>query len=126
LPPRGKVVQGIGAFALYGFPESRTISFALLAYSCGRLKVHHAAEFYTGLLNNQPMSFYSPNSLIQDGKRRGGLRFLPVSVAHSAPQTTVGDDRHVNRRRAEPLTSPLRLPREAAPLPQGADFWFLD
>lgn len=89
-----KIVQSIGAFALYGFPESHAISFALIAYASCWLKVHHPAEFYTGLLNNQPMGFYSPNSLIHDGKRRG-VRFLPVSVAHSSDQTTVMSDREV-------------------------------
>ncbi|MCW1925681.1 error-prone DNA polymerase [Luteolibacter arcticus] len=83
-----RIVQSIGAFALYGFPESHAISFALIAYASCYLKVHHAAEFYTGLLNNQPMGFYSVNSLIQDGKRRG-IRFLPVSVVHSEDRTTV-------------------------------------
>ena len=86
-----KIVQSIGAFALYGFPESHAISFALIAYASCYLKVHHPAEFYTGLLNNQPMGFYSPNSLIQDGKRRG-IRFLPVSVVHSSDLTTVVSD----------------------------------
>jgi error-prone DNA polymerase len=86
-----KIVQSIGAFALYGFPESHAISFGLIAYASCYLKVHHPAEFYTGLLNNQPMGFYSPNSLIQDGKRRG-IRFLPVSVIHSSDRTTVVSD----------------------------------
>jgi error-prone DNA polymerase len=86
-----KIVQSIGAFALYGFPESHAISFALIAYASCYLKVHHPAEFYTGLLNNQPMGFYSPNSLIQDGKRRG-VRFLPVSVVHSDDRTSVVAD----------------------------------
>ncbi len=89
-----KIIQSIGAFALYGFPESHAISFALIAYASCWLKVHHAAEFYTGLLNNQPMGFYSVNSLIQDGKRRG-LRFLPVSVAHSDESTAVVTDREI-------------------------------
>ncbi|RYD68635.1 MAG: DNA polymerase III subunit alpha [Verrucomicrobiaceae bacterium] len=83
-----KIIHSIGAFALYGFPESHAISFALIAYASCWLKVHHPAEFYTGLLNNQPMGFYSVNSLIQDGKRRG-IRFLPISVVHSAAQTSV-------------------------------------
>ena len=89
-----KIVQSIGAFALYGFPESHAISFALIAYASCYLKVHHPAEFYTGLLNNQPMGFYSVNSLIQDGKRRS-IRFLPVSVVHSSDQTTVVSDTSV-------------------------------
>lgn len=76
------IVKVIGSFALYGFPESHAISFGLLAYASSYLKVHRAAEFYTGLLNNQPMGFYSPATLIQEAKRRG-LRFLAPCVVES-------------------------------------------
>src|SRR5438552_5416918 len=50
-----KIVQSISSFALYGFPESHAISFAILAYGSAYLKVHRAPEFYASLLNNQPM-----------------------------------------------------------------------
>lgn len=86
-----KVVGTISSFALYGFPESHSISFALLAYASSYLKVHYPAEFYAGLLNNQPMGFYAPASLIQDAKRRG-LRFLPPCVVTSGEDSTVLDD----------------------------------
>ena len=55
-----KIIQAISSFALYGFPESHAISFAILAYGSAYLKVHRAAEFYASLLNNQPMGFYTP------------------------------------------------------------------
>ena len=58
-----QIVAAISSFALYGFPESHAISFALIAYASAFLKVHYAAEFYAGLLNNQPMGFYSPGNL---------------------------------------------------------------
>lgn len=86
-----RVVQSIGSFALYGFPESHAISFALIAYASCWLKIHHPAEFYCGLINNQPMGFYSVNTLIQDAKRHG-VRTRPVSVVHSLQETTVIDD----------------------------------
>ncbi|MEO7098694.1 MAG: error-prone DNA polymerase [Luteolibacter sp.] len=86
-----KIVHATGTFALYGFPESHAISFALLAYASCWLKVHHAAEFYTGLINNQPMGFYSANTLIQDAKHHG-LRILPVCCIHSSGPTEVIDD----------------------------------
>jgi len=86
-----KIVRVIGSFALYGFPESHAISFGLLAYASSYLKVHRAAEFYTGLLNNQPMGFYSPATLVQEGKRRG-LRFLPPCVVASDWLCEVIDD----------------------------------
>jgi error-prone DNA polymerase len=76
------LIKSLASFALYGFPESHAISFALIAYSSAWLKVHHPAAFYASLLNCQPMGFYSPASLIQDG-RRHGITFLPVCVRQS-------------------------------------------
>lgn len=86
-----KIIRTIGSFALYGFPESHAISFGLLAYASSYLKVHRAAEFYAGLLNNQPMGFYSPATLVQEGKRRG-LKFLPPCVMASEWHCTIVDD----------------------------------
>ena len=77
-----KIVQSIAAFALYGFPESHAISFAILAYGSAYLKVHYAPEFYAGLLNNQPMGFYSPATIVKDAKRHG-LRIRPVCARRS-------------------------------------------
>jgi error-prone DNA polymerase len=54
-----KIIQAVSSFALYGFPESHAISFAILAYGSAYLKVHRAPEFYASLLNNQPMGFYT-------------------------------------------------------------------
>jgi error-prone DNA polymerase len=86
-----KIVESIGSFAMYGFPESHAISFALIAYASCWLKVHHPAEFYAGLINNQPMGFYSVNTLIQDAKRHG-MRVKPVSCLHSEVVTEVEND----------------------------------
>ncbi len=88
LPVQQKIIDSIGSFALYGFPESHAISFALIAYASCWLKVHHPAEFFTGLLNHQPMGFYSVNTLIQDAKRHG-LRILPTSCISSRSITIV-------------------------------------
>ena len=77
-----RIVQSIGSFALYGFPESHAASFALLAYASAYFKVHYPAAFYTALLNNQPMGFYRPASLIKDAQRRG-VRFRPIDVQQS-------------------------------------------
>src|SRR5256885_3087310 len=71
-----KIVQSISSFALYGFPESHAISFAILAYGSAYLKVHRAPEFYASLLNNQPMGFYSPATIVKDAQRHG-VRMLP-------------------------------------------------
>jgi len=76
------VCQTVSSFALYGFPESHAISFAHLAYASAYLKAHRAPEFFTGLLNNQPMGFYSPATLVKDGQRHG-VKFRPVCAAKS-------------------------------------------
>jgi error-prone DNA polymerase len=66
-----EIVTSITSFALYGFPESHAASFALLAYASAYLKAHYPAAFYTALLNNQPMGFYHPSTLVKDAQRRG-------------------------------------------------------
>ena len=72
----------IKGFGGYGFPESHSASFALLAYVSAWLKCHHPAAFYVGLLNSQPMGFYTPSQLIQDA-RRHRVEVLPVDINHS-------------------------------------------
>jgi error-prone DNA polymerase len=86
-----EIIKAIGSFALYGFPESHAISFALLAYASAYLKVHYAPEFYASLLNNQPMGFYSPATIIKDGRRRG-VRFRPVCAMRSEWFCTIEPD----------------------------------
>jgi len=88
---QNRIVQSIQSFALYGFPESHAISFALIAYASAWLKVHRPVEFYVGLLNNQPMGFYSRATLINDA-RAHGLRVRPVSVAVSQVECDVEND----------------------------------
>jgi error-prone DNA polymerase len=82
------IVNTIDSFALYGFPESHAISFALIAYASAWMKVHRQEEFFCALLNNQPMGFYGPATLIQDA-RRCGLRFLPPDVTASIWPCTI-------------------------------------
>ena len=74
-----KIVQSVQSFAVYGFPESHAISFALIAYASCWLKVHRTPEFYCALLNNQPMGFYSNATLIRDAKAHGVI-VRPISV----------------------------------------------
>jgi error-prone DNA polymerase len=76
------IVQAITAFALYGFPESHAASFALIAYASAYLKCHYLAAFTAAILNNQPMGFYSAQTLVKDAQRHG-LHFLPVDVTQS-------------------------------------------
>ncbi len=74
-----KQMQGFGE---YGFPESHAASFALLVYISCWLKCHHPAAFTCGLLNSQPLGFYSPSQLVQDAQRHG-VTVLPVDVTVS-------------------------------------------
>ncbi|HTU48567.1 MAG TPA: error-prone DNA polymerase [Bryobacteraceae bacterium] len=86
-----RIVQAITSFALYGFPESHAASFALIAYASAYLKCHYLAAFTTAMLNNQPMGFYSPATLVKDAQRHG-QRFRPVDVLRSDYKCTVETD----------------------------------
>jgi error-prone DNA polymerase len=77
-----EIIRSITSFALYGFPESHAASFALLVYASAYLKAHYPAAFYTALLNNQPMGFYHPATLVKDAQRHG-VRFAPIDVQES-------------------------------------------
>ena len=83
-----RIVQAISSFALYGFPESHAASFALIAYASGYLKCHYLAAFTAAILNNQPMGFYSPATLVKDAQRHG-QRFRPVDIRRSSYRCTV-------------------------------------
>src|SRR6266542_1210550 len=86
-----KIIQSISSFALYGFPESHAISFAILAYASAYLKVHRAPEFYASLINNQPMGFYTPATIVKDAQRHG-VKIKPVCVSESHWRCTVIDN----------------------------------
>jgi error-prone DNA polymerase len=77
-----KIILSITSFALYGFPESHAASFALIAYASAYLKCRYLAAFTAALLNNQPMGFYSPATIVKDAQRHG-LKMLPVDVTQS-------------------------------------------
>jgi error-prone DNA polymerase len=83
-----RIVLSITSFALYGFPESHAASFALLAYASAYFKVHYPAAFFAALLNNQPMGFYHPATLVKDAQRRGVV-FHPIDVQVSEWDCTV-------------------------------------
>jgi error-prone DNA polymerase len=81
IPPdaQEKIITSITSFALYGFPESHAASFALIAYASAYLKCHYLAAFTAAMLNNQPMGFYQPATLVKDAQRHG-LRITPIDV----------------------------------------------
>jgi error-prone DNA polymerase len=77
-----QIAHAITSFALYGFPESHASSFALLAYASAFLKAHHPTAFYAALLNNQPMGFYHPATIVKDAQRHG-LTIQPIDITRS-------------------------------------------
>src|SRR5262249_5984223 len=83
-----EVVRAITSFALYGFPESHAASFALIAYASAYLKCHYPAAFTAAILNNQPMGFYAPATLVKDAQRHG-LHFKPIDVTRSGWLCTI-------------------------------------
>ncbi len=89
-----EIIRSITSFALYGFPESHAASFALLVYASAYLKAHYPAAFYTAMLNNQPMGFYHPATLVKDAQRRG-VRFAPIDVQVSDWECRVEPDGRV-------------------------------
>jgi error-prone DNA polymerase len=125
--PAERILKAITSFALYGFPESHAASFALIVYASAYLKVYFPAAFYTSLLNNQPMGFYHPATLVKDAQRRG-VRFASIDVLHSRWDCTVAPDgairlglRYVQGlredvgRRIEAAGAAARRPQAAAP-----------
>ena len=84
------IYRQIEGFGEYGFPESHAASFALLAYFSAWLKRHEPAAFLAGLLNAQPMGFYSGSQLVQDA-RRHRVEVRPPDVQHSDWETTLDD-----------------------------------
>src|ERR1022692_2550674 len=77
-----EIILSITSFALYGFPESHAASFALIAYASAYLKCHYLAAFTAAMLNNQPMGFYQPATLVKDAQLHG-LRCKPIDITRS-------------------------------------------
>ena len=77
-----RLYQQMLGFGEYGFPESHSASFALLAYDSAWLKCHEQAAFTAALLNSQPMGFYAPAQLVRDARTHGvEVRSVDVCVS---------------------------------------------
>jgi len=74
-----RLFEQICGFGGYGFPESHSASFAVLAYVSAWLKHYYPEAFYVGLLNSLPMGFYSPSQIIQDAKQHE-VNVLPCCI----------------------------------------------
>src|SRR5208282_2602558 len=86
-----QIILSITSFALYGFPESHAASFALIAYASAYLKCRYLAAFTAALLNNQPMGFYRPATIVKDAQRHG-LKVLPIDVTKSVWLCTIEEE----------------------------------
>jgi error-prone DNA polymerase len=82
------VYQKIAGFAAFGFPKSHAAAFGLLAYHTAWLRVYYPAESLCALFNAQPMGFYSPHVLLNDGKRHG-IEVLPLDVNRSGADCSI-------------------------------------
>jgi error-prone DNA polymerase len=83
-----EIWEKLQGFAHFGFPESHSVSFAYIVYMSAWLKYHWPAETLAGLLNAQPMGFYSPNTLVQDA-RRHGVEVLEPCINRSFHDCTI-------------------------------------
>lgn len=105
-----EIITQITSFARYGFPESHAASFALLAYASAYLKVHFLGAFTAALLNNQPMGFYSPATIVKDAQRHG-LRVKPIDALRSDWLCTIEHTMNRQNRRTACLRLGLRYVR---------------
>ena len=106
-----QVYTALAAFANFGFPESHSVAFAHLVYSTAWCKVHYPAAFTAGLLNAQPMGFWSPQSLVADAKRHGVVVRRPDVNAGGADAglEEVGPDGHGHEESGAPTGPAVRL-----------------
>jgi len=84
----------VEGFAGFGFPKAHGAAFGLLAYQSTWLRVHYGPEFLCALLNEQPMGFYAPDSLVHEAQNRSPpahIAVLGVDVNASQVQCTVQD-----------------------------------
>jgi error-prone DNA polymerase len=86
-----QVFDWIEGFASYGFPKAHAASFAALAYSSAYMRTHYPAEFFGGILNAQPMGFFSPRVVLNEA-RRVGIGVLPPDIHRSGDGFTVEED----------------------------------
>ncbi|MGC8861708.1 MAG: DNA polymerase III subunit alpha [Armatimonadota bacterium] len=129
-----EVFSRLRAFAAYGFCKAHAASFARITYQTAYLKAHYPAQFFAGILNNEPMGFYPANVIIEDA-RRLGIRILPVDINRSEKKFTVegfgissrgpgGEDRGA-RIREEVTDYRLQVAdgSEGAPSPLAGEGW---
>jgi len=114
-----RICLQIEGFGEYGFPESHAASFALLVYLSSWLKCHEPAAFLAGLLNSQPLGFYSPSQLVQDAKRHG-VTVLPPDVTQSDWESSLELSRQAGQPRQRAVNGFNEVPVGVAAGAEGA------
>jgi error-prone DNA polymerase len=87
-PVADRVFQKIAGFAEFGFPKAHAAAFGLLAYQTAWLRTYYPEESLCALFNAQPMGFYAPHVLVNDGKRHG-IVVLPPDINLSGANCTI-------------------------------------
>jgi error-prone DNA polymerase len=114
-----RVWAQIQGFSGFGFPKAHSAAFGLLAYQSAWLRIHHAPEFLCSLLNEQPMGFYPPDSLVHEAQRRG-VRVAPPDANRSQVLCHVESPRRQGvPRRRDPNTPIWREMVPSAPEVRG-------
>ncbi len=85
-----KIFSSLSSYASYGFCEAHAAAFADIAYKTAYLLCHYPAHFYAALLSNQPMGFYSPNTICLEARRRG-IKILPLDINQSEGYFAAGE-----------------------------------
>src|SRR5215212_3117144 len=109
-----RVWEQIKGFSGFGFPKAHSAAFGLLAYQSAWLRIHYGPEFLCSLLNEQPMGFYPPDSLVHEAQRRG-IRVAPPDANRSkvlchveTPSSRRGDENGPDRTGIVPSAPDLR------------------
>src|SRR5215208_1018052 len=90
-PTAERVYEMIMGFSGFGFPKAHGAAFGLLAYQSTWLRVHYGPEFLCALLNEQPMGFYTSDTLAHEAQRRG-IELIAPDVNLSAEECTVDEE----------------------------------
>jgi error-prone DNA polymerase len=107
-----RIWEKIRGFSGFGFPKAHSAAFGLLAYHSAWLRVHRGPEFLCALLNEQPMGFYPPDSLVHEAQRRG-LRIAPPDANRSRVPCHVETPRTARRRASNVHISDVSGPSAA-------------
>ncbi|MDQ8044737.1 MAG: DNA polymerase III subunit alpha [Patulibacter sp.] len=103
-----EIFRKVLGFSGFGFPKAHSAAFAVLAYQSTWLRVHFGPEFLCSLLDEQPMGFYPPDTLVHEAQRRG-IQVLAPEINESQVHCTIEPARVVSGQRAPTHASAVRI-----------------